>query len=488
MGLSSSLITTQSALTTLSAETAVVSRNISGVNTSGFSRKVANIATTVGGGVQLTSITNTQNSALFESMLSATASSSAQSALSAGLTTLQNTIGSTSSATSPASQISALTNALQQYEASPNDSSLASSVITAASSLATTLNNATNMVQQLREQTDQKMSASVTTINTLLTQFQTVNSQIIQGTAANSDTTDLIDLRNSILSQLSQQVGISTVSGANGDMSIYTDSGVTLFQGGQPSSVTFQPTSAYGASTTGNAVYIDGIPVTGSSATMPIQSGALAGLANLRDNVTVTYQAQLDQTAQGLINAYAETDPSGSGTVLAGLFTNAGSTTLPTMGSDTGLAGTISLNAAVDPTQGGTPSLLRDGINFTFNTTGAASYSTQLQQLLTNVSASQTFDPAAQLSTSTSVTSYANASAAWLEAQRQNASTESTYQSTLLSNSTTALSNATGVNLNDEMSKMLDLENSYSATAKLLTTVNTMFSDLTAAINPSVLG
>ncbi len=239
---------------------------------------------------------------------------------------------------------------------------------------------------------------------------------------------------------------------------------------------------------TGNAVYIDGIPVTGSSATMPIQSGALAGLANLRDNVTVTYQAQLDQTAQGLINAYAETDPSGSGTVLAGLFTNAGSTTLPTMGSDTGLAGTISLNAAVDPTQGGTPSLLRDGINFTFNTTGAASYSTQLQQLLTNVSASQTFDPAAQLSTSTSVTSYANASAAWLEAQRQNASTESTYQSTLLSNSTTALSNATGVNLNDEMSKMLDLENSYSATAKLLTTVNTMFSDLTAAINPSVLG
>ena len=194
MGLSSSLITTQSALTTLSAETAVVSRNISGVNTSGFSRKVANIATTVGGGVQLTSITNTQNSALFESMLSATASSSAQAALSNGLTTLQNTIGNTSSATSPAAQISALTNALQQYEASPNDSSLASSVITAASSLATTLNNATNTVQQLREQTDQKMSASVTTINSLLTQFQTVNAQIIQGTAANSDTTDLIEL------------------------------------------------------------------------------------------------------------------------------------------------------------------------------------------------------------------------------------------------------------------------------------------------------
>ncbi len=140
------------------------------------------------------------------------------------------------------------------------------------------------------------------------------------------------DTRNSILTQLSQQVGISTVTGANNDMSIYTDSGVTLFQGGQASSVTFQPTTTYTASTTGNAVYIDGIPVTGSSATMPIQSGALAGLANLRDNIAVTYQAQLDQTAQGLIQAFAETNPSPPNNALAGLFTNAGSTTIPVAG------------------------------------------------------------------------------------------------------------------------------------------------------------
>ena len=55
---------------------------------------------------------------------------------------------------------------------------------------------------------------------------------------------------------------------------------------------------------------------------------------------------------------------------------------------------------------------------------------------------------------------------------------DSTYQSTLLNTATTALSNATGVNLDNEMSQMLDLENSYSATAKLISTIDTMFSTL----------
>ena len=51
-------------------------------------------------------------------------------------------------------------------------------------------------------------------------------------------------------------------------MSIYTDSGVTLFQGGVARSVTFAPTTTYTAGTTGNAVYVDGAPITGASATM----------------------------------------------------------------------------------------------------------------------------------------------------------------------------------------------------------------------------
>lgn len=483
MNLTTATHVTQSALAAVSAESALVSRNIGGVNSPGFSQKTANVVTTADGGVEVASVTNAQNQAVFSNVLSATAASATQSALSGGLTTLATIVGEPGSDTSPAEKLTDLTDALQQYEASPSDSSLASAVVTDAQNLASTLNNATTTVQQVREDADSQMASSVSSINSLLTQFQGVNQQIVTGTATGADVSDLLDTRNSILTQLSQQVGITTSTGANNDMSIYTDSGVTLFQNGTASTVTFQPTQTYSAGTTGNAVYIDGIPVTGSSATMPIQTGALAGLANLRDNVTVTYQSQLDQTANGLISAFAETDPSNSSSTLAGLFTDGSSTALPTAAQVTGLAGSITVNAAVDPSQGGTATLLGNGINFNYNTSHQASYDTHLKQYLTNLSAAQSFSSAGDIGTSNTLSGYATASVSWLDAEQQNVQSESAYQSTLLSTSTTALSNSTGVNLDDEMSQMLDLENSYSATAKLLTTISNMFSDLTTAIN-----
>ena len=132
----------------------MVSRNIGGVNSSGFSQKTANVITTADGGVEVASVTNAQNQAVFTNVLSATAASATQSAISGGLTTLATIVGEPGSDTSPAEKLSDLTNALQQYEASPSDSNLASAAVTAARNLASTLNNATTTVQQLREQAD----------------------------------------------------------------------------------------------------------------------------------------------------------------------------------------------------------------------------------------------------------------------------------------------------------------------------------------------
>ena len=120
------------------------------------------------------------------------------------------------------------------------------------------------------------MVNSVATINSLLAQFQTVNTAIMKGTATGADISDVLDQRNTILQSLSQQIGVTTTTNSNGSMSIYTDSGATLFDI-TPRSVTMTPTTAYTASTTGAAVYVDGVPVTGANAVMPIQSGALAG-------------------------------------------------------------------------------------------------------------------------------------------------------------------------------------------------------------------
>ncbi len=270
-------------------------------------------------------------------------------------------------------------------------------------------------------------------------------------------------------------------------MSIYTASGVTLFQGGIASDVTFTPTDTYTAGAAGNAVYVRGVAITGASAMMPIASGNLAGLASLRNSTAVAYQAQLDNIAGSLINGFAEADQAGPGPNLPGLFTTPGATALPT--SVTGLASAISINPTVDPSQGGNANLLRDGgisdtanSDYTYNTTGAASYTGRISQLIGNLSATQSFSAAGGITTSATLGAYASASVSWLEAERSSVSSQSSYQGTLLSTATTALSNATGVNIDDQMSKMLDLENSYSASAKLLTSINSMFNNLVTAI------
>ncbi len=103
-------------------------------------------------------------------------------------------------------------------------------------------------------------------------------------------------------------------------------------------------------------------------------------------------------------------------------------------------------------------------------------------QLVDSLSSQRTFDVAAGLGATASVASYATASIGWIEAQRQQAIKTTNYQDARLSQTQQALSNATGVNLDDQMSRMLTLEHSYQASAKLLATVNEMYLTLFDAI------
>lgn len=495
MSLSTAFNIISSSFAANAAQTAVVSNNISNVNTTGYSRQIANVVTNAYGGADVASVTRIANTALAEQVATSTAAAAAANAISAGLATLAATVddsssstsssGSTQNGASPSAMLANLASALTTYETSPTSSSAADAAVAAAKDLASALNQGDAAVNQVREQADQDMASSVSTINSLLAEFKTANDTVVSGLTSGDSVASAEDARDSIVSQLAGQIGVTTTTAKDGSMSIYTDSGVTLFQD-TARTVSFTPTSTYVDGVSGSAVTVDGVAITGSNSIMPIQSGALAGYAELRDTIAPQYQAQLDQIAGGLINALAETDQTDpSGASLPGLFTTSGATSLPSASDATGLAGAIEVNPAVDPSQGGDSTLLRDGgINgsaYAYNSTGATGYTTRLQQLASALSSTQSFDASAGLGSSTSLTDYANASVSWLEAQNSQASDASDYQSALATQASSALSNATGVNLDTEMTNMLSLENAYASSAKLLTTVNAMFSALLQA-------
>jgi flagellar hook-associated protein 1 FlgK len=487
MSLTAAMETARSNLSVLTAKTSVISRNIANTGNEYASRKIVHTTTGLNGtGVHITGITRASDEALFRNVLSANSDASYQKALVDAMDQLNATINDTEQDASPAALIGKLKDALQEYSASPGELVRAQSTISAAGDIATALNTASKIVQNVRIQSDQDIAGAVATINSLLEQYGTVNQKIIDGTRLDADITDSLDARDKILADLSQEIGIKTVAGNENDLSIYTDSGVTLFQH-SAREVTFDPITAYSASDTGNAVMIDDVAVTGSGATMPITSGRIKGLSEIRDDTAVTYQSQLDEVARGLIEMFAETDQSGSSLPDAtGLFSYSGSPTVPATGTlVSGLAGEISLNAAFDINQGGDPTLLRDGgangASYVYNTTGASGYSEHIRELIDEFGVDRSFDTSALLGGTLSLEDYASSSVGWLEGNRQSAASAQEYSTTVLERASYSLTSVIGANLDYEMSILLDLEHSFQATSRLISAIDSMYASLLEA-------
>ncbi|MBB4262300.1 MULTISPECIES: flagellar hook-associated protein FlgK [unclassified Bradyrhizobium] len=490
MSLTAALDSARASLMASGIQSSTISRNIAGASATGYSRKIAVLDNLPGTGVYVAAIQRAASSGLYSNVLTATSSSAKQNVIYDGLQKIAAaTVDDPELEQSPTAQLNKLKQALQQFANSTDNATLAQAAVTSAKDMVTGLNQATRTVQSVREGADADMANSVANINQLLSQFQTVNTAIVKGTIFGDDVTDYLDQRDSIVSRLSQEVGVSMSIRTNGDAALYTDSGVVLFDK-TARAVSFAPTNAYTAGTTGNAVFIDGVPVTGANSVMPLKSGKLAGLAQLRDKDTVTYQSQLDEIARGLIDAFKESDQSAVPTLAdrPGLFTYPGAPAMPASATiSVGLAGRISVAASVDPAVGGNPNLLRDGAisgvaAYNYNTTGNAGFSARLQQLINKMEAPQPFDATAQGKPSGSVIEFASSSASWIESQRKTADDNVQYQNTLLDRSTAALSNVSGVNMDDEMALMLQVERTYSASSKIISTVDEMLQSLLAAV------
>jgi flagellar hook-associated protein 1 len=494
MGLSATLSIAQAALQANANQTTVVSQNIAGVNATGYSRKVASV-TTQSDGMPSVTVARASNAELFNRLLGSTADASSASALADGLTQLEQTVdltggaaasenGTSTSGTSPADLLSKMSTALSSYAAAPDNASLAQAFLSSAQALSANLNGASQTVQSVRAQADTGIANAVADVNALLGQFTAVNTAIVKGTATHADISTALDTRDSILTALSKDMGITTTTNLDGSMSIATDSGTTLFDR-VPNTVTFQPTSSFADGTVGNAVMVGGIPITGSASVMPLGSGSIAGLTTLRDTTTVQYQNQLNQIASGLITSFADTDQTGgSAPTIPGLFTYAGAPAMPAVGQ-TGLATAIKVNPNADPAQGGALNRIRDGnigapatAAYNGNTAGAAAYATHLNALVGNLNTPQSFNAASGGAPSGTLAAYAASSVSWLETTRSTAAATLNTTSAVSTQATTSLNNSTGVNLDDQLSLMLDLEHSYSASAELMSTVNSMFGTL----------
>jgi flagellar hook-associated protein 1 FlgK len=482
MSLSSALSIAQSALLATSKQTSVVSRNVADASNPDYTRRIA-VVTSTAPGARAVEIQRAANDLLFRQNLSALSAWSGQSALYNGMDQLDLSVNGVDNASSPSTAIANLQKALQLYATTPSNQNLGTSVVDAAKQVVNSLNSGTKAIQDFRTQADSQIATAVNDLNSLLSQFQDANKAVISGTRSGTDVSDALDQRDALLKKISEYVPVSTFTRGDNDMVITTKDGSTLFET-VPRSVTFTPSAGYTAGTPGNTVYIDNVPVsagTGDSAA----DGKLAGLLKLRDGVASTMQSQLDEIARGLVTAFAET--SSSQPNAAGLFTWSGAPAIPAAGTLVdGLAGSISVNAAFDPSAGGNPALLRDGgangAAYVANTGGGASYSDLLIGYGNKLDQPMAFDTSAGITLSSGVSDYAANAIGWFEGVRQQASTNADSKQALAARTAEALSNDTGVNVDQEMSLLLDLEHTYQASAHMMKTVSDMLDALMSAV------
>ncbi|MDX0422311.1 flagellar hook-associated protein FlgK [Sinorhizobium medicae] len=471
MSLSSAIAIAQSAFSTTAQQTATVSKNIANSGNADYSRRMAMLGTTPGG-AQIVSIYRAQNEALLKQNLISISQSSAQSSLLSGLEIMKSALGGNDYESAPSTYLSAFRNSLQTFASTPGNATIAATVVSDASDLANSISRTSAAVQDLRLDTDKKIAEDVANLNRLLAQFETANNAVRQATAAGTDATAALDDRDRILKQVSELVGISTVTRANNDTVIYTAGGTVLFET-LPREVTFAPKSAYDATVTGNGIFIDGVPLAAGNGADTNAQGKLAGLLQLRDDIAPTFQTQLDEMARGLVSLFQEGG-------LPGLFTWSGGN-VPAAGAvEAGIAASLSVNPAAKSN----PFLLRDGgfNGIVSNPGNNAGFTDLLDSFVAAMDGDMAFDSAAGLDGTSSIMEFAASSVGWFEQIRSGASTADDNKAALLARTQEALGSVTGVSIDEELSLLLDLEQSYKASAKLISTVDAMMASLLEAV------
>jgi flagellar hook-associated protein 1 FlgK len=327
MGLYSSISTALSGLQTAQSGMSIVSQNIANASTPGYTKKVLEVENAVAGdtsmGVRIAGVTREVDKFLQQQMRTEVANTSKLDVASVYMQRIESLFGAPEDELSIASAIDNLGAALQDLSTLTNSSSAASSVLTAAQNIADELNRLSNEVQEMRLNAEHEIADEVAEANQLMSQIAELNIMIGQRQDGSTSTADLEDQRDNALDALSEIFDINVVEQHSGTVSVFTNTGQLLVDT-QAATLNFDERSAMGA----NALYENGgvgtITITNGSTTIDLiaagafSAGSIAGYLEMRDEVLVEAQAQLDELAAELALVLSEEEIEGTATTVAG--------------------------------------------------------------------------------------------------------------------------------------------------------------------------
>jgi flagellar hook-associated protein 1 FlgK len=326
MGLSSALAIAMSGLSANQAALSITSSNIANSQTPGYvAESVDQIQLASGGygsSVQTTGV-NRELDLFIQSQLRTEMSGGAYAdQMSNILNQLQSVYGTPGGQGSLETALSNFTSALQAISTSSGSSSSQSAALAAAQNLAQSLNSTTQGIQSLRSNVNNDIGNCVTQANADMTTIANLNSQLQGMTANDPAAATLEDQRDTAINSLSQLMDVRTVTDGN-QVSLFTNEGVQLVGGDLASTISFNSPGSLTANSLYNTdpsksgvgsltIQLPNGAATDLVASKGISSGQIAADLNLRDNVLVQAQTQVDQLAATISSSLSDTTTAGT--------------------------------------------------------------------------------------------------------------------------------------------------------------------------------
>lgn len=318
MGLTASLNNAVSGLRINQDSIDVLSRNVANAGTPGYNRQSLNVIdynSQSGAYARSAGVTRAFNTSLqtyYTRQVADTANSSVQADY---LNRLQGFLGKPGSAASLDTLYGAMQNSMQALATSPDDYTVRAQAVAAAQGMAETLNRLSTTVQEMRRETEGQMASSVNNINGMLTSLSEVNSRLLDLGMTDSARSALLDQRDRLVSSVAEIIDVKADYRPNGTVALMTRSGVGILDNGVSkfkfeSAGSIDATSAFDINSEKSNVGRLTL-TTPSGLTVDLvqqgvlQGGELAGLVTLRDKTLVEAQAQLDEIAAGLAQAFS---------------------------------------------------------------------------------------------------------------------------------------------------------------------------------------
>lgn len=332
MGLSQALISAMSGLKVNQAGLSLVSSNVANAGTAGYVRKtISQVAQASGGtgvSVRVSAVQRELDTYVQRQLRTENSGASYATTRSQFYDQLQSIYGQPGAANSLDTVYNNFTESLQSLTSSPDDSAARSGVISSAQLLTQQLNSMTTGIQSLRENAELGLSDAVSQANDAMKQIADLNTKLASTTTQDSATATLLDQRDAYVDKLSKLMDINVIPGNNGQVTIYTSSGVQLVSD-RAGTLSFEPQGSMNAntqySTDPNKRQVGTISLTSANgsnvdliASNAIRSGTMAAYVQMRDQDLVQAQSQLDAIASAMSGALSDKTTAGTAVSSAG--------------------------------------------------------------------------------------------------------------------------------------------------------------------------